>query len=132
MSSQSGRRILVLGGIRSGKSDFAEALVGDVGSVRYVATSVADPTDAEWTARLAAHRERRPTDWATEEVGADPDRLAAVLAQAKPDEALLVDDLVGWLTAGGEPAGLADAVPQCPAGRPGGVRPPVGPSRVPA
>jgi adenosyl cobinamide kinase/adenosyl cobinamide phosphate guanylyltransferase/NaMN:DMB phosphoribosyltransferase len=132
MSSQSGRRVLVLGGIRSGKSDFAEALVGDVGSVRYVATSVADPTDAEWTARLAAHRDRRPADWATEEIGADPDRLAAVLAQAKPDEALLVDDLGGWLTAGGEPAGLADAVRQCPAVRLIVVSPEVGLSVVPA
>ena len=132
MSSQSGRRVLVLGGIRSGKSDFAEALVGDVGSVRYVATAVADPADAEWTARLEAHRERRPADWATEEVGADPDRLATVLVHAKPDEALLVDDLGGWLTAGGEPAGLADAVGQCPAARLVVVSPEVGLSVVPA
>jgi adenosyl cobinamide kinase/adenosyl cobinamide phosphate guanylyltransferase/NaMN:DMB phosphoribosyltransferase len=132
MSTQSARRFLVLGGIRSGKSALAEQLVSGTGEVRYVATAGTGVDDPAWTARVAAHRERRPSGWATEEIGADPDRLLTLLAEAKPDEALLVDDLGGWLTAtldlagawseeapagiGQEPAAsLAAAVRDCPA-----------------
>ena len=91
---------LVLGGIRSGKSAFAESLVADAPSVRYVATG-AEPTqeDEEWAARIAAHRARRPATWSTEEIGGTPDRLPALIAEAKPHEVLVVDDLGGWITA---------------------------------
>ncbi|HLL64601.1 MAG TPA: bifunctional adenosylcobinamide kinase/adenosylcobinamide-phosphate guanylyltransferase [Micromonosporaceae bacterium] len=103
MAKQTGNSVLVLGGIRSGKSRLAEALARDVrpsgGLVRYVATSVQPDQDPAWAARLAAHRERRPAQWRTEEVGADPARLAALLTDAGPDDVLLVDDLGGWLTA---------------------------------
>jgi adenosyl cobinamide kinase/adenosyl cobinamide phosphate guanylyltransferase/NaMN:DMB phosphoribosyltransferase len=143
MSWQSGRRVLVLGGIRSGKSELAESLVAEAGSVRYVATATrpeGDPVeDPEWADRIAAHRARRPAEWATEETGDDPSGLAALLADAKPDEAVLVDDLGGWLTAlmdtGGDTPGtdaLAAAVRDCPAARLVLVSPEVGLSVVPA
>jgi nicotinate-nucleotide--dimethylbenzimidazole phosphoribosyltransferase len=144
MSSQSGRRVLVLGGIRSGKSELAEALVAGAGTVRYVATAdVPVPgEDPQWDARIAAHRMRRPLEWATEEIGAEPARLAGLLASAGAEETLLVDDLGGWLAAAFTPSGddrwqgqqieeLAGAVRDCPA-RLVLVSPEVGLSVVPA
>ncbi|MEU8262852.1 bifunctional adenosylcobinamide kinase/adenosylcobinamide-phosphate guanylyltransferase [Micromonospora sp. NPDC048999] len=99
MSVDGWNTLLVLGGIRSGKSEFAESLVADAPTVRYVATAPeGDPEDTEWATRLAAHRARRPGSWTTEETAADPGRLAEVIAAAGPDETLLVDDLGGWVT----------------------------------
>jgi nicotinate-nucleotide--dimethylbenzimidazole phosphoribosyltransferase len=131
-------RVLVLGGIRSGKSALAEALVADVERVRYVATATADADNAEWSKRLAAHRARRPATWSTEEVGDEPGRLAALLTEASDDDVLLVDDLGGWLAAGldGDVSGaietLVTAVQDCPAERLVLVAPEVGLSVVPA
>ncbi len=99
MSTDRYRAVLVLGGIRSGKSAYAESLVSSAADVRYVATATTAADDPEWSARLAAHRERRPGHWVTEEIGGDPGRLAGLLAEAKPDQTVLVDDLGGWLTA---------------------------------
>jgi adenosylcobinamide kinase/adenosylcobinamide-phosphate guanylyltransferase len=83
---------LVLGGARSGKSAHAEGLLTDDG-VTYVATARADPTDAEWQARIAAHVARRPPTWRTVE----PTDLATFLPTA--DTPTLVDDVATWLTA---------------------------------
>ncbi len=104
MSSRQPRTVLVLGGIRSGKSEFAETLVGSAGSVRYVATAtleapIGSATDAVWAGRIAAHRDRRPEHWSTEEIGKAPEELAALVAAAGADETLLVDDIGGWLAA---------------------------------
>ncbi|MBQ1072893.1 bifunctional adenosylcobinamide kinase/adenosylcobinamide-phosphate guanylyltransferase [Micromonospora sp. C31] len=105
MSVDGWNTVLVLGGIRSGKSEFAESLVADAPTVRYVATAADAPADdAEWAARLAAHRERRPETWTTEETAGDPRRLADVIASAGPNETLLVDDLGGWATVLLDPA----------------------------
>src|SRR5690348_11420317 len=93
------RAVLVLGGIRSGKSGSAESLVGTAAEVRYVATSAPVDDDPAWAQRLAMHRERRPATWQTQELGAEPHRLAGLLADVKPDQVVLVDDLGGWLTA---------------------------------
>jgi adenosyl cobinamide kinase/adenosyl cobinamide phosphate guanylyltransferase/NaMN:DMB phosphoribosyltransferase len=136
--------VLVLGGTRSGKSEFAEGLVNDASEVRYVATSAPAPDDdPEWAGRIAAHRTRRPGHWTTEEIG-EPHRLAALLAEVKPDEAVLVDDLGGWLTAvlaaadwsataAEEPiAALVSAVRDCAARTLVLVSPEVGLSVVPA
>jgi adenosyl cobinamide kinase/adenosyl cobinamide phosphate guanylyltransferase/NaMN:DMB phosphoribosyltransferase len=139
MSHPGYRAVLVLGGIRSGKSEYAESLVSTATEVRYVATAAAaGDDDPEWAARLAAHRERRPATWLTEEVGADPGRLAGLLADAKPDQTVLVDDLGGWMAAlldrgesAGDVAALAEAVRDC-AGRLVVVSPEVGLSVVPA
>lgn len=90
-------RTLVLGGIRSGKSDWAEsAISGECpsGDIRYVATGRgSDSDDQSWAARIAAHRSRRPSSWTTVET-AD---LAAEL-RSRPHAATLVDDLGNWLT----------------------------------
>ncbi|MTE14090.1 nicotinate-nucleotide--dimethylbenzimidazole phosphoribosyltransferase [Nocardia sp. CT2-14] len=84
-------RTLVLGGARSGKSAFAEQLVASE-AVRYVATAVADPSDADFAERIAAHRARRPADWTIVEGDA-----VAALGESTP--VTLVDDLGTWLTA---------------------------------
>lgn len=85
-------RTLVLGGASSGKSAFAEQLLAAEPDVVYVATAPDRPGDAEWTARVRAHVDRRPAGWRTLET-AD---AAGVLA-AEP-AAVLVDDLGLWLT----------------------------------
>ncbi|BCB84030.1 bifunctional adenosylcobinamide kinase/adenosylcobinamide-phosphate guanylyltransferase [Phytohabitans suffuscus] len=134
MSVEGWRTALVLGGIRSGKSEFAESLVSKAPVVRYVATGTSNGDDPEWTARIEAHRERRPGSWVTEEVGPDPALLVELIAAAGPSETLLVDDLGGWVTGrlpeAGRPDALADAVRGCRA-RLVVVSPEVGLSLVP-
>ncbi|MFE0529755.1 bifunctional adenosylcobinamide kinase/adenosylcobinamide-phosphate guanylyltransferase [Micromonospora parva] len=142
MSVDGWNTVLVLGGIRSGKSEFAESLVTDAPVVRYVATAPeGDPEDTEWATRLAAHRARRPGSWTTEETTEDPRRLADVLASAETNETVLVDDLGGWVTVLLDPdhqpaddvatiAELAEAIRGC-AARVVLVSPEVGLSLVP-
>ena len=97
MSPTAWTRALVLGGIRSGKSEFAERLVSDATSVTFVATARRDPDDRAWTARIDHHRARRPEAWTTAEVGDDPSALFEVLALASPDDVVLVDDIGAWV-----------------------------------
>jgi histidinol-phosphate/aromatic aminotransferase/cobyric acid decarboxylase-like protein/adenosyl cobinamide kinase/adenosyl cobinamide phosphate guanylyltransferase len=87
-----GRRVLVLGGSRSGKSRYAERLLSGAASVTYVATAQGDPADAEWTARIERHRTRRPAGWSTAET-TDPAKL---MHQADAG-ALLIDSVTTWL-----------------------------------
>jgi len=84
-------RTLVLGGSRSGKSTFAEALLSHEAAVDYVATAVRDVTDREWADRIAAHQDRRPKTWRTVETG----DVAMVLVADGP--AVLVDSVTTWL-----------------------------------
>jgi adenosylcobinamide kinase / adenosylcobinamide-phosphate guanylyltransferase len=97
-------RILVLGGIRSGKSQWAEAAIADsiadTQPVRYLATGPDPAGDADWAARVAAHRERRPHHWSTIET-------VDVATQLRSDgtTATLVDDIGSWLTAAMDRAG---------------------------
>lgn len=84
-------RVLVTGGVRSGKSRHAESLLEGRSEVVYVAAGpVLD--DPDWAARIAAHRDRRPASWTTLETR----DLAAALARPEP---VLVDCLGTWLTA---------------------------------
>ena len=94
-------KVLVTGGVRSGKSSHAESLLADRPTVRYVAPGPA-ADDADWAARIAAHRLRRPTSWTTVETH----DLAAALTT---DDPVLVDCLGTWLTAVVDDAGLWDA-----------------------
>lgn len=87
-------RTLVLGGIRSGKSRWAEDSVCGPGPVRYIATGIATVGDPAWEQRIAEHRRRRAPGWQTIE---NPD--VAGQLRADPHTPALVDDLGGWLTA---------------------------------
>jgi adenosylcobinamide kinase / adenosylcobinamide-phosphate guanylyltransferase len=91
-------RTLVLGGIRSGKSQWAERAItesiADGALVHYLATGKAPDADTDWSERVAAHRERRPSHWSTVETT----DVAAQLRSATTT-ATLVDDIGGWLTA---------------------------------
>jgi adenosylcobinamide kinase/adenosylcobinamide-phosphate guanylyltransferase len=119
-------RTLVLGGIRSGKSRWAEtaiaASVTAASPVRYLATGPAPAADAEWAARVAAHRHRRPSSWSTAET------VDVATELRSSPTATLVDDVGSWLTSamdrtgawdGGSVAGdiddLLDAVETFPA-----------------
>lgn len=87
-------RMLVTGGVRCGKSRYAEqAFAGEV-SVTYITPGYpADPdADPEWAARVAAHRLSRPASWTTVET---VDVAAALRAHPGP---VLVDCLGTWLT----------------------------------
>ena len=87
------RRVLVLGGARSGKSERAELRLAGEPDVTYVATGMTGADDPDWAARVAAHRARRPAWWRT----AETTDLAGVLATARG--ALLIDGIGGWLAA---------------------------------
>ncbi|MEE1928666.1 bifunctional adenosylcobinamide kinase/adenosylcobinamide-phosphate guanylyltransferase [Streptomyces sp. TRM 70351] len=87
------RRTLVLGGARSGKSAEAERRLAAFPGVLYVATGGRRDGDAEWAARVSAHRERRPATWHT----AETCDLVPLLADADGPP-LLVDCLALWLT----------------------------------
>lgn len=87
-------RILVTGGVRSGKSSHAESLIGGAPAT-YVATGTVPDRedDPDWAARIAAHRARRPASWATLET----QDLATVVREAEAP--VLIDCLGTWLTA---------------------------------
>jgi adenosylcobinamide kinase/adenosylcobinamide-phosphate guanylyltransferase len=90
------RRVLVLGGARSGKSERAELRLAGEPDVTYVATAPNSPAghdDPDWAARVAAHRARRPPWWRT----AETTDLAGLLATARG--ALLIDGIGTWLAA---------------------------------
>ncbi|HJO88841.1 MAG: bifunctional adenosylcobinamide kinase/adenosylcobinamide-phosphate guanylyltransferase [Alphaproteobacteria bacterium] len=91
---------LILGGVRSGKSSYAENLVcmASQGRAVYLATADASQAqaDPEMCARIEHHRSRRGGDWTTIE---EPLALAdALLEKASPETPVLVDCLTLWLS----------------------------------
>ena len=86
---------LVLGGARSGKSAFAEKLIGESTLTKiYVATATAG--DEEMKNRIAQHRTRRGEGWTTIE---EPLALVDTLTrEVTRNRAVLVDCLTLWLS----------------------------------
>ena len=90
--------LMVTGGVRSGKSSFAERYVQtNFTSATYIATAVA--FDQEMKERISMHtrlREQSGFDWQTIE---EPFELTAVLADLKNQEkVIVVDCLTVWLS----------------------------------
>jgi adenosylcobinamide kinase/adenosylcobinamide-phosphate guanylyltransferase len=88
MQEQSEKSLcLILGGVRSGKSTFAERrALAHGGPVTYLAT--ARVTDEEMRERIAAHRRARPAAWTTCEA-AETVPAALRAASAQPGVVLL-------------------------------------------
>jgi adenosylcobinamide kinase / adenosylcobinamide-phosphate guanylyltransferase len=86
---------LVLGGARSGKSAFAEKLIGESTLTKvYIATATVG--DEEMKNRIAQHRTRRGEGWTTIE---EPLALVDTLTrEATRNRAVLVDCLTLWLS----------------------------------
>ena len=85
-------RVLVTGGVRSGKSRHAESLLPSDAPATYLACG---PTsdDPDWALRVAAHQARRPATWSTVETS---DAAHALRERTGP---VLLDCLGTWLTA---------------------------------
>jgi adenosylcobinamide kinase/adenosylcobinamide-phosphate guanylyltransferase len=89
------RTILVIGGARSGKSAYAEALAENSGKACiYVATAHAG--DAEMAVRIDGHRARRGELWQTVEEPIELD--AAISRHAAASTVLVIDCLTLWLS----------------------------------
>ena len=116
------RLTLVLGGVRSGKSLFAENLATATGLERiYIAT--AEPFDEAMRHRITLHRLRRGAEWRTVEA---PLELDAALNEASaPDRVVLIDCLSLWVTnlmlAGRNVETASEALVQAAASAPGPV-----------
>ncbi|PKM81827.1 MAG: bifunctional adenosylcobinamide kinase/adenosylcobinamide-phosphate guanylyltransferase [Firmicutes bacterium HGW-Firmicutes-14] len=85
-----GKLIFVTGGIRSGKSEFAERLTAGMGGrITYIATAQA--LDDEMRHRIRLHRERRPDTWKTVE---EPYRVAqAIREHGRDSQVVMIDCL---------------------------------------
>lgn len=84
-------RVLIVGGVRAGKSTTAASLLDGCEHVLYVATGTA--SDAEMSERIAGHQADRPAAWTTVET-AD---IHGALQAAPSGAGVIIDALAGWL-----------------------------------
>lgn len=88
------RHMLITGGSRSGKSQFAETQATILGNqVVYLAT--AEIRDAEFAQRIAKHQQRRPADWLTVEA---PLQVVETLQRYQAGHTVLLDCLTMYLS----------------------------------
>ena len=83
---------LISGGVKSGKSEFAESLAKKEKNVTYIALSESRPKDKSWNKRINAHQSRRPKNWKLIET----ENLIPILQSDKG--LLLIDSLAGFIT----------------------------------
>ena len=83
----------VLGGVRSGKSRFAQRIASASGSVVFIAT--ARPSDPEMELRIERHRKSRRATWQTLEVPVDLD--VAIGSLQDPRQLGVIDCLTVYL-----------------------------------
>ena len=88
------RLTLVLGGVRAGKSNYAQRLASNGKRVLFVAT--AEAGDQEMAARIQAHRESRPVDWDTLEEPIDLVNALAPLLHRY--DTVLLDCMTLWVS----------------------------------
>ncbi|MDI2587790.1 bifunctional adenosylcobinamide kinase/adenosylcobinamide-phosphate guanylyltransferase [Psychrobacillus sp. NEAU-3TGS] len=92
-----GKLVFITGGVRSGKSSFAEKLVMNEQAKRnvYIASGIA--VDEEMKARITRHQDDRlnyPVEWVTIE---QPRHLERILPQIEEGDAILWDCVTTWL-----------------------------------
>lgn len=87
------RRLLILGGARSGKSREAQRLAAEsTQAVTMIVT--AEVRDEEMAARIARHRAERPAGWSVVEAPLD---IAGAIQACAPDTTIIIDCLTLWL-----------------------------------
>lgn len=87
-------RVLVLGGISSGKSGYAEDLVtqrAGQSPVIYIATADSGRKDLELAQKIQRHQQRRPASWRVYE--AHGTKAVTMASEASPDTVVLLDGL---------------------------------------
>ncbi|OUT54153.1 MAG: bifunctional adenosylcobinamide kinase/adenosylcobinamide-phosphate guanylyltransferase [Rhodopirellula sp. TMED11] len=84
MSDGSGSITLVLGGVRSGKSRFAQDLVAAVGGEQVTFVATAHAGDQEMSDRIEHHQQSRPASWTTIESPLNVGRRLAAVEQLSP------------------------------------------------
>ncbi|WP_243374881.1 bifunctional adenosylcobinamide kinase/adenosylcobinamide-phosphate guanylyltransferase [Microvirga solisilvae] len=89
------RRVLVLGGARSGKSRIAQQLA-EASQATRILIATAQGFDDEMRARIAHHRAERDSSWQTHE--APLDLADAIRAQAGFGRVVVIDCLTLWLS----------------------------------
>lgn len=86
--------ILVLGGAKSGKSEFAEKLYAPQDNICYIATGVLQSSDPEMKLRIFKHQKRRSSHWHTRE---QYQNIAQLISQ-EPRKGYILDDVTMALT----------------------------------
>lgn len=111
---ETGRRTvtLVLGGVRSGKSRWAQELAAKAARVAYIATAQA--LDPEMVEKIRHHREERPSHWRTFEEPLEIGR--AIVEHAATFDVMLVDCLTVFVA---NLQGATEVDPDCMARRTG-------------
>ena len=101
------RTVLVLGGVRAGKSAFAVSRATERGG-RVVFVATAEAVDAEMAERIARHRAERPSSWRTVEV---PLALPSTLSALRGETDVVVADCLNFWVANllGKRPELSDA-----------------------
>ncbi len=109
MSFKGSGLVLVTGGVRCGKSRFAEELARTRSRGRVIYLATCQPRDVEMRERIRRHRQRRPGNWQTVE---EPLYPAAALQQAQIADATILLDCLALLLANhlGEEMGEAGEV----------------------
>ena len=82
--------ILITGGARSGKSDFAQELARGLGQEDVLFVATAEPGDEDMVRRIAAHKQARPVGWRTIEA---PRHVGTAIRQAAAAKVIVVDCL---------------------------------------
>ncbi len=91
----SARTVLVLGGVRAGKSAYAVVRAEALGG-RVAVVATAEAGDPEMAARIARHRAARPREWRTVEA---PIALAEALAGLEGQaDTVVLDCLTLWVS----------------------------------
>lgn len=87
-------KTLILGGVKSGKSRYAEQLASASETpVTVIATATAN--DPEMQTRIARHQADRNSHW---QVVEEPLSLASAISGISPEQCILVDCLTLWVT----------------------------------
>ena len=87
--------VLILGGVRSGKSRYAQQMASDTGN-RVLFLATAEAGDDEMKRRIAKHKSSRPESWRTIEEQMD---IAGVLRKnAARADAVIIDCITVWLS----------------------------------